>query len=95
VLSLATGAVGVREADTWTDKISPARSGTRHRGTGTGCSKRDHLAPLYVNEGLFPPVDDAPVLAVVKQTALDDGCGPALLQVVGNGSKNGLVGPGW
>ena len=54
-----------------------------------------HLAPLYVNEGLFPPVDDAPVLAVVKQTALDDGCGPALLQVVGNGSKNGLVGPGW
>jgi hypothetical protein len=36
------------------------------------------LAPLYVNEGLFPPVDDAPVLAVVKQTALDDGCGSAL-----------------
>jgi len=58
-------------------------------------AKRNHLAPLYVNEGLFPPVDDAPVLAVVKQTALDDGCGPALLQVVGNGSKNGLVGPGW
>ena len=55
-------------------------------------SKRDHLAPLYVNEGFFPPVDDAPVLVVVKQTALDDGCGPALLQGVGNGPKNGLVG---
>src|SRR5665213_1159894 len=60
-----------------------------------GPAERDHMAPLYVNEGLFPPVDDAPVLAVVKQTALDDGCGPALLQVVGNGAKNGLVGPGW
>jgi hypothetical protein len=41
---------------------------------------------------LFPPVDDAPVLAVVKQTALDDGCGPALFWGVGNGPKNGLVG---
>ena len=28
VLSLGTGAVGVGEADTWTDKISTARSGT-------------------------------------------------------------------
>jgi hypothetical protein len=43
-------------------------------------------------KGSFPPVDDAPVLALVKQTALDDGCGPALLQGVGNGSKNGLAG---
>jgi hypothetical protein len=60
------------------------------------CSEiHPHLAPLYVNEGLFPPVDDAPVLAVVKQTALDDGCGPALLEGVGNGSKNGLVGSFW
>jgi len=42
-------------------------------------------------KGSFPPVDGAPVLAVVKQTALDDGCGPALLQAVGNGSKNGLA----
>jgi len=50
------------------------------------------LAPFYVKEGLFPPVDDAPVLVVVKQSALDDGCGPALLLGVGNGSKNGLVG---
>ena len=58
-------------------------------------NKRDHLAPLYVNEGLFPPVEDAPVLAVVKQTALDDGCGPALLQGVGNGPKNGLAGSFW
>jgi hypothetical protein len=48
-------------------------------GTESGSSKHDHLAPLYVNEGLFPPVDGAPVLVVVKQSALDDGCGPALL----------------
>jgi hypothetical protein len=54
-------------------------------------AKHNHLAPLYVNERLFPPVDDAPVLALVKQTALDDDCGPALLQGVGNGPKNGLV----
>jgi hypothetical protein len=53
--------------------------------------KRDHLAPFYVNEGLFPPIDGAPVLALVKQTALDDGCEPALLQGVGNGPKNALV----
>jgi hypothetical protein len=46
------------------------------------------LAPFYVNEGSFPPVDGAPVLLVVKQTALDDGCGPALLQGVGNGPRN-------
>jgi len=35
------------------------------------------MAPLSCQEGAFPPVDDAPVLAVVKQTALDDGCGSA------------------
>jgi len=50
------------------------------------------LAPLYVNTVLFPPFDGAPVLAVVKQTALDDGCGPALFSGVGNGPENGLVG---
>jgi len=37
-----------------------------------------HLAPLYVKGGQFPPVDGAPVLATVKQTALDVGCGSAL-----------------
>jgi hypothetical protein len=52
---------------------------------------RSSGSPLC-QRGLFPPVDDAPVLAVVKQTALDDGCGPALLWGVGNGSKNGLAG---
>jgi hypothetical protein len=31
-----------------------------------------------------------PVLAVVKQSALDDCCGSALVQGDGNGSKNGL-----
>ena len=35
------------------------------------------MAPLCVKGWLFPPVDGAPVLAVVKQTALDDGCGSA------------------
>jgi hypothetical protein len=40
---------------------------------------------------LFPPFDGALVLVAVKQTALDDGCGPALLWGVGNGTKNGLV----
>jgi hypothetical protein len=50
------------------------------------------VAPFCVNEGSFPPVDDAPVLVVVKQSALDDGCGPALFGGVGNGRKNGLVG---
>ena len=53
--------------------------------------QRAHLAPFYVNEGSFPPVDVAPVLAVVKQTALDDGCGPALFRGVGNGPENGLA----
>ena len=43
MLSLGTGAVGVPEADTWTDKISTARSGTRRRGTETGSPKRDHF----------------------------------------------------
>lgn len=36
------------------------------------------LAPLPVKSVEFPPVDGAPVLAVVKQTALDGGCGAAL-----------------
>src|ERR1019366_7502556 len=42
VLSLRTGAFWACEADTWTDKISTARSGTRRRGTETGSPKRDH-----------------------------------------------------
>lgn len=46
-----------------------------------------HMAPFYVREASFPPVDDAPVLALVKQTALDDDCGSALLRGVENGSK--------
>jgi len=49
------------------------------------------LAPFYVNEASLPPVDDAPVLALVKQTALDDGCGPASFRGVGNEPKNGLA----
>jgi hypothetical protein len=36
------------------------------------------MAPLCVKGTTFPPVDSAPVLAAVKQTALDCGCGAAL-----------------
>jgi len=38
---------------------------------------------------LFPPRKCAPVLAVVKQTALDDGCGPAWTGGAGSNLKNG------
>ena len=47
------------------------------------------LAPFRVKGCRFRPRDDAPLLAVVKQTALDDGCGSALVEGFGNGSKNG------
>ena len=40
----------------------------------------------------FPPGNGAPVLAAVEQTALDGGCGSALVEGVGNGSKNGYGG---
>jgi hypothetical protein len=43
----------------------------------------------------FPPVERAPVLAGVKQTALDPGCGSARWQGGGNGPENGLGGPLW
>jgi hypothetical protein len=36
------------------------------------------MAPLCVKGAAFPPVDGAPVLAVVGQTALDCGRGSAL-----------------
>ena len=48
------------------------------------------MAPLCVKGVAFPPVDGAPVLAAVKQTALDCGCGSALGQGVGNAAKKGL-----
>src|SRR6266536_4830554 len=38
------------------------------------------MAPLYVKRVSFPPRECAPVLAVVKQTSLDNGCGPALIE---------------
>jgi hypothetical protein len=72
----------------YTPKPHATRSAPSHRPVG----EHALLAPFYVNGPSFPPVDGAPVLAVVKQTALDDGCGPALFQGVGNGSKNGLAG---
>src|SRR2546428_12273151 len=37
----------------------------------------------------FPPRECAPVLAPVKQTSLDGGCGPALIEGAGNGPENG------
>ena len=40
-------------------------------------SGRPLLAPLCVKGVSFPPVDGALVLAGVKQTALDPGCGSA------------------
>ena len=36
------------------------------------------MAPLCVKGIAFPPVDGAPVLAAVEQTALGCGCGSAL-----------------
>ncbi len=48
------------------------------------------MAPLCVKGPSFPPEDGAPVLAVVKQTALDVGCGSALLRGGGIGMMNGL-----
>jgi hypothetical protein len=53
------------------------------------CGRPD-LAPLCVKGAAFPPVDGAPVLATVKQTALDCGCGAALGQGVGNAANKGL-----
>src|SRR5688500_11228822 len=49
------------------------------------------MAPLCVRGWSSPPREYAPVLAVVKQSALDVGCGPALIEGVGNGSKNAAV----
>jgi hypothetical protein len=83
-----------RRFDVATTRTVPLRRGlrTRQSADGIAACKRPHLAPLYVNTVLFPPFDGAPVLAVVKQTALDNGCGPALFWGVGNWPKNGLVG---
>jgi hypothetical protein len=46
--------------------------------TAEGDKQLPDLAPLCVKGAPFPPVDGAPVLAAVKQTALDCGCGSAL-----------------
>ncbi len=42
-------------------------------------------------EGLFPAWIVCPVLAVVKQSALDDVCGPAPAESAGSDQENGLV----
>ena len=46
--------------------------------------------PSVSRGAAFPPVDGAPVLATVKQTVLDRGCGSALGQGVGNAANKGL-----
>jgi hypothetical protein len=38
---------------------------------------------------LFPVRQCAPVLAAVKQKALDGGCGPVLVEGAGNDRENG------
>jgi hypothetical protein len=58
--------------------------------TAEGDKQLPDLAPLCVKSAAFPPVDGAPVLAPVKQTALDCGCGSALEQGVGNAANKGL-----
>ena len=55
--------------------------------------RRLDLAPLYVKRGVIPRLCEcAPVLAAVKQSALDGGCGPALAGGGGNGAGNGSAG---
>lgn len=53
---------------------------------------RTHMAPLCVNRCRSRLANAAPVLAGVKQTALDAGCGSAPVEGVGNGLKNGSGG---
>ena len=64
--------------------------GPLRRTSHFGFSRDALVAPLCVKGVAFPPVDGAPVLAAVKQTALDCGCGSALGQGVGNAAKKGL-----
>ena len=52
-----------------------------------------HMPPLCVKRGVIPRLCEcAPVLAAVKQSALDGGCGPALAGGGGNGAGNGSAG---
>src|SRR5512142_2922868 len=41
---------------------------------------RPLLAPLYVKRVSFPPGECVSLLVVVKQTSLDNDCGPALIE---------------
>jgi hypothetical protein len=50
-----------------------------------------HGSPLCQVVGRFRAMRVRRVLAALKQTALDRGCGPALIEGVGNGAKNGSV----
>jgi hypothetical protein len=51
--------------------------------------------PSVSNSCAFPPVDGAPVLAGVKQIAVDAGCESALGRGGGNGPGNGWGGRRW
>ena len=44
-----------------------------------------------VSRGVIPGLDSVPRLAVVKQSALDDGCGPVPIEGAGNDQKNGWL----
>lgn len=49
------------------------------------------MAPLCVKRLISRPEKCAPVLADVKQAALDVGCGPAPMEGAGNGQENWLA----
>jgi hypothetical protein len=70
----------------------PFRSGTEQCGTAS--IPRPWL-PSVSTARSFPPVDAAPVLAGVKQIALDVGCESALRQGGGNGPEDGSGGLPW
>ena len=63
--------------------VSEATAGSVHqlteRSTPCGTAHAD-LAPLYVKRVSFPSGECAPVLAGVKQTSLDTGCGPVVIK---------------
>ena len=59
--------------------------------SATAAPRRSVMAPLCVKRGHSRPGQCAPVLAVVKQTALDDVCGPAPMESAGSDQENGLA----
>jgi hypothetical protein len=90
-LCSAAGPVAVTEHGRTTPNETRNETKNRHWvDRRMRCSHVPLMAPLCVKSAAFPPVDGAPVLAPVKQTALDCGCGSALGQGVGNAVNKGL-----